>query len=49
MVHIINENRVQFSIINKHLGCERLASFQNEAAGDIREIALPTLELRAKL
>ena len=49
MVHIINEDRVQFSIINKDLGCERMASLQNEAAGDIREIALPTLKSRAKL
>ena len=49
MVHIINEDRVQFSIIDKDLGCERMTSFQNEAAGDIREIALPTLESRAKL
>ena len=49
MVHIINEDRVQFSIIDKDLSCERMTSFQNEAAGDIREIALPTQESRAKL
>ena len=47
---MINENSIQFNIVSKNLGCERMAFFLNEAAGDIREIMLPTLDApKAKL
>ena len=50
MAYMINENSIQFNIVSKNLGCERMAFFLNEAAGDIREIMLPTLEApKAKL
>ncbi|EMC96637.1 hypothetical protein BAUCODRAFT_34012 [Baudoinia panamericana UAMH 10762] len=49
MAYMINENSVQFNIVSKNLGCERMAFFLNEAAGDIRDIMLPTLETKAKL
>ena len=46
---MINEDHVQLSIGNKDLGWERVTPFHNEAAGDIHEITLATLESRAKL
>jgi carnitine O-acetyltransferase len=46
---MINENSIQFNIVSKNLGAERMAFYINEAAGDIREIMLPTLETKAKL
>lgn len=41
---MINENNVQFNIVSKNLGSERMAFFLNEAAGDIRDIMTPELE-----
>ena len=38
MAYMINENSIQFNIVSKNLGCERMAFFLNEAAGDIRDI-----------
>ena len=35
---------IQFNIVSKSLGCDRMSFFLNEAAGDIRDIMLPTLE-----
>lgn len=46
---MINENSIQFNIVSKHLGCERMAFYINEAAGDIRDLMMPTLETKAKL
>ena len=46
---MINENSVQFNIVSKSLGCERMAFFLNEAAGDIRDVMMPELETKAKL
>ena len=44
------ENSLQFNIVCKHLGAERMSFFLNEAAGDIRDMLLPSLELpKAKL
>ena len=40
---------IQFNIVSKHLGCERMSFFLNEAAGDIRDLLLPALEEKAKL
>ncbi|KAK3703873.1 Carnitine O-acetyltransferase mitochondrial [Vermiconidia calcicola] len=49
IAYMINENSLQFNIVSKNLGCERMAFFVNEAAGDIRDIMMPLLENKAKL
>lgn len=47
---MINENSLQFNIVSKHLGADRMSHFLNEAAGDIRDLMLPTTtEPKAKL
>ena len=35
---MINENSIQFNIVSKNLGCERMAFYLNEAAQDIRAV-----------
>ena len=41
---------IQFNIVSKKLGCERMSFYLNEAAGDIRDMLLPSLEApKAKL
>lgn len=49
IAYMINENSIQFNIVSKNLGCERMAFYLNEAAGDIRDLLLPELETKAKL
>ena len=49
MAYMINENSIQFNIVRKNLGCERMAFFLNEAAGDIRDVMMPTISNKAKL
>ncbi|MCJ1413867.1 Carnitine O-acetyltransferase mitochondrial [Xylographa parallela] len=50
IAYMINENSIQFNIVSKGLGSERMSFYLNEAAGDIRDILLPTLEApKAKL
>ncbi|KAI9846566.1 MAG: Carnitine O-acetyltransferase mitochondrial [Sclerophora amabilis] len=44
IAYMINENSVQFNIVSKGLGSERMSFYLNEAAGDIRDLLLPTLE-----
>ena len=41
---MINENSIQFNIVCKKLGADRMSFYINEAAGDMRDIMLPTLE-----
>jgi carnitine O-acetyltransferase len=41
---MINENNIQFNIVCKGLGAERMSFYLGEAAGDIRDIMLSTLE-----
>ncbi|KAH0534030.1 hypothetical protein FGG08_007365 [Glutinoglossum americanum] len=43
IAYMINENTIQFNIVSKGLGSERMSFYLNEAAGDIRDILLPTL------
>ena len=38
IAYMINENSVQFNIVSKNLGAERMAFFLNEAAQDIRAV-----------
>ena len=49
MAYMINENSIQFNIVSKSLGCERMAFFLNEAASDIRDIMMEEVENKAKL
>lgn len=47
---MINENSIQFNVCSKHLGSDRMSFYLNEAAGDIRDLMVPTLEAaKAKL
>ncbi|KAI9833725.1 MAG: Carnitine O-acetyltransferase mitochondrial [Thelocarpon superellum] len=50
IAYMINENSIQFNVVSKGLGSERMSFYLNEAAGDIRDILLPTLQpSKAKL
>ncbi|KAL8826294.1 MAG: hypothetical protein Q9191_003889 [Dirinaria sp. TL-2023a] len=50
IAYMINENSIQFNIVSKGLGSERMSFWLNEAANDIRDLLLPTLEApKAKL
>ena len=49
IAYMINENSLQFNIVSKHLGVERMSHYLNEAAGDVRDLMLPTVENKAKL
>ncbi|KAF2034239.1 acyltransferase ChoActase/COT/CPT [Setomelanomma holmii] len=50
IAYMINENSLQFNVCSKGLGSEKMSFYLNEAAGDIRDIMLPTLEApKAKL
>jgi carnitine O-acetyltransferase len=43
-------NSINFNIVSKGLGSNKMSYYLNEAAGDIRELMLPTLEAaKAKL
>lgn len=44
IAYMINENSIQFNVVSKGLGSEKMSFYLNEAAGDIRDIMLPTLE-----
>lgn len=50
LAYMINENSIQFNVVSKHLGTDRMSFYLNEAAGDIRDLMLPTLSAeKAKL
>ncbi|KAI4096286.1 MAG: hypothetical protein LQ344_001112 [Seirophora lacunosa] len=44
IAYMINENSIQFNIVSKGLGSERMSFYLNEAAGDLRDLLLPTIE-----
>lgn len=44
IAYMINENSIQFNIVSKKLNSDRMSHYLNEAAGDIRDLLLPTLE-----
>ncbi|RKF79527.1 Carnitine O-acetyltransferase, mitochondrial [Golovinomyces cichoracearum] len=44
IAYMINENSLQFNIVSKGLGSERMSFYLNEAAGDIRDLLITTLE-----
>ena len=35
---------IQFNIVSKHLGAERMSFYLSEAADDVRDVLLPSLE-----
>lgn len=43
MAYMINEESIQFNIVSKNLGSERMAFFLNEAAQDIKMIMMDEL------
>ncbi|KAI1298914.1 acyltransferase ChoActase/COT/CPT [Xylaria venustula] len=50
IAYMINENSLNFNIVSKGLGSQKMSYYVNEAAGDIRDLLLPTLETpKAKL
>ncbi|KAI9816210.1 MAG: Carnitine O-acetyltransferase mitochondrial [Pycnora praestabilis] len=50
IAYMINENSIQFNIVSKGLGSERMSFYLNEAAGDVRDLLVPTIESpKAKL
>ncbi|KAI9683406.1 MAG: Carnitine O-acetyltransferase mitochondrial [Trizodia sp. TS-e1964] len=50
IAYMINENSIQFNIVSKGIGSKKMSYYLNEAASDIRDILLPTLEApKAKL
>ncbi|KAI1498723.1 acyltransferase ChoActase/COT/CPT [Biscogniauxia marginata] len=44
IAYMINENSINFNIVSKGLGSQKMSYYLNEAAGDIRDLLLPTLE-----
>ncbi|KAI0429857.1 acyltransferase ChoActase/COT/CPT [Xylaria sp. FL1042] len=50
IAYMINENSLNFNIVSKSIGSQKMSYYINEAAGDIRDLMLPTLETpKAKL
>jgi len=41
---MINENSIGFNIASKGLGAQRMSFYLSEAANDIRDVLMPTLE-----
>ena len=44
LAYMINENSIQWNVVSKRLGSERMSFYLNEAAGDIRDLMMTTLE-----
>lgn len=36
-------NSIQFNVVSKQLGSERMSFYLNEAASDVRDMLMPTL------
>lgn len=50
MLTLLGNSSIQFNIVSKGLGSERMSFYLNEAAGDLRGLLLPTIEQpKAKL
>ncbi|OAQ94510.1 carnitine acetyl transferase [Purpureocillium lilacinum] len=50
IAYMINENSINFNVVSKGLGSDRMSYYLNEAAGEMRDLLLPTLESpKAKL
>lgn len=44
IAYMINENSINFNIVSKGLGSNKMSFYLNEAAGEMRDLLLPTLE-----
>ncbi|KAG7287753.1 hypothetical protein NEMBOFW57_007268 [Staphylotrichum longicolle] len=44
IAYMINENSINFNIVSKGLGSDKMSFYLNEAAGDMRDMLMPTLE-----
>ncbi|KAK6819702.1 carnitine O-acetyltransferase [Apiospora arundinis] len=44
IAYMINENSINFNIVSKGLGSQKMSYYLNEAAGDIRDLMTQTLE-----
>ena len=44
LAYMINENSIQWNVVSKRLGSERMSFYLNEAASDIRDIMMTTLQ-----
>ncbi|KAI5866786.1 carnitine acetyl transferase [Durotheca rogersii] len=44
IAYMINENSLNFNIVSKHLDSKKMSYYLNEAANDLRDLLLPTLE-----
>ncbi|KAK3398519.1 putative carnitine O-acetyltransferase precursor [Sordaria brevicollis] len=44
IAYMINENSLNFNIVSKGLGSDRMSYYLNEAANDLRDLLTPTLE-----
>jgi len=49
IAYMINENSLQFNIVSKKQGCERMQFYLADAANDMRELMESELETKAKL
>ncbi|POR36628.1 Carnitine O-acetyltransferase, mitochondrial [Tolypocladium paradoxum] len=50
IAYMINENSINFNIVSKGLGSDRMSYYLNEAASEMRDLLTPTLApLKAKL
>ncbi|KAK3192586.1 Carnitine O-acetyltransferase mitochondrial [Lecanicillium sp. MT-2017a] len=50
IAYMINENSINFNVVSKGLGSDRMSFYLNEAAGEMRDLLTPTLEApKAKL
>ncbi|KAF1811617.1 acyltransferase ChoActase/COT/CPT [Eremomyces bilateralis CBS 781.70] len=50
IAYMINENSIQFNVVSKNLGSERMSFYLSEAASEIRDLMVPSLEsAKAKL
>ncbi|TWU75584.1 Carnitine O-acetyltransferase mitochondrial [Metarhizium rileyi] len=43
IAYMINENSINFNIVSKSLGSDRMSHYLNEAAGDMRDLLVPTI------
>ncbi|KOS21487.1 Carnitine O-acetyltransferase [Escovopsis weberi] len=44
IAYMINENGINFNIVSKNLGSDKMSYYLNEAANDMRDLLTPTLE-----
>ncbi|KAG6003358.1 hypothetical protein E4U21_002100 [Claviceps maximensis] len=50
IAYMINENSINFNIVSKNLGSDRMSYYLNEAAGEMRDLLMPTISAaKAKL